>query len=98
MDAAQVVYKNANVYAELSAFLVGNEAVWAAMEKDGVVGRTVKRVMEGIEYTEAPERFLYGSDYPLSPMPAYRDFVRRMFPKGQHDGVFRDNAKKLFGL
>jgi hypothetical protein len=98
MDAAQVVYKNANVYAELSAFLIGNEKAWVAMEKDGVVGRTVKRVMEGIEYAEAPERFLYGSDYPLSPMTAYRDFVRRMFPKDQHDGVFRDNAKKLFGL
>ncbi|MGL4554512.1 MAG: amidohydrolase family protein [Gemmataceae bacterium] len=98
MDAAQVVYKNRNVWADLSAILVGDAAVWAAMEKDGVIGRAVKRIQEGIEYTEAPERFLFASDWPLSPIAAYRDFVRRMFPEALHAGVFRDNAAALFGL
>src|SRR5262249_9778021 len=88
MDAAQVVCKNENVYAELSAFLVGDTADFAEMEKNGVIERTVKRVQEGIEYAEAPDRFLFGSDWPLSPIATYRDVVRQMFPSDLREAVF----------
>ena len=97
-DAAQVVYKNANVYVDLSAFLIGDEAAFAKMETDGTIDRTVKRVREGIEYAETPERFLFGSDWPLSPIAVYRQFVERLFPKEHHAAVLGRNAKKLFGL
>jgi predicted TIM-barrel fold metal-dependent hydrolase len=97
MDAAQVVYKNKNVWAELSAFLIGDAAAFAAMEKSGVMGRTVQRIQEGIEYAEAPDRFVFGSDWPLTPVAAYRDFVRQLFPKDQHAAVLHDNAKRLYG-
>lgn len=98
MDAAQVVYKNENVYAELSAFLVGDSADFSEMEKNGAIERTVKRVQEGIEYAEAPERFVFGSDWPLAPIAAYRDCVRQMFPMDLQQAVFNGNAKKLYGL
>jgi predicted TIM-barrel fold metal-dependent hydrolase len=98
MDAAQVMYKNKNVWADLAAVLIGDAKAFAAMDKDGVLERIGKRVQEAIDYTEAPERFLFGSDWPLSPMTAYRDFVRRLFPEKQHAAVFRGTAKELFGL
>lgn len=98
MDAAQVMYKNKNVWADLSAILVGDAKAFAAMEKDGVLDRNAKRVQEAIDYSEAPERFLFGSDWPLSPMTAYRDFVRRLFPEKHHAAVLRGSAKELFGL
>lgn len=98
MDAAQVIYKNTNVWADLSAILIGDARAFAAMEMEGVLDRAVKRIKEGIEYTEAPERFLFGSDWPLSPMAAYRDFVRRLFPDKQHAAVFGSAAKALFRL
>jgi predicted TIM-barrel fold metal-dependent hydrolase len=98
MDAAQVVYKNKNVWADLSALLIGDAKAFAAMEKEGVLDRAVKRIKEGIEYTEAPERFLFGSDWPLSPMAVYRDFVCRLFPDKLHAAVFGGTAKALFGL
>jgi predicted TIM-barrel fold metal-dependent hydrolase len=98
VDAAQVVYKNKNVWADLSAILIGDAKAFAAMEKEGVVDRAVKRIREGIEYTEAPERFLFGSDWPLSPMAVYRDFVRRLFPDRLHAAVFGGTAKDLFRL
>ena len=63
-----------------------------------MLDRAVKRIKEGIEYTEAPEKFLFGSDWPLSPMAVYRDFVRRLFPEKLHAAVFHDNAKALFKL
>jgi predicted TIM-barrel fold metal-dependent hydrolase len=98
LDAAQVMYKNKNVWADLSAILVGDAKAFAAMEKEGVLERNAKRVQEAIDYSEAPERFLFGSDWPLSPMAAYRDFVRRLFPDRQHAAVLRGTAKELFGL
>ncbi len=98
MDAAQVVYKNKNVWTDLSAFLIGDNAAFSTMEKEGVLERTAKRVREAVEYTEAPERFLFGSDWPLAPIKVYRDFVARLLPTELHAGLFHDNAKKLFGL
>jgi predicted TIM-barrel fold metal-dependent hydrolase len=99
LDAAQVAYKNKNVWIDLSAIVIGDAEAFAAMTKEGVWGRAVKRIKEGIEYTEAAEKkFLFGSDWPLSPMAAYRDFVRQLFPEGQHAAVFRGNARALFGL
>jgi predicted TIM-barrel fold metal-dependent hydrolase len=68
------------------------------MEKEGVLDRAVKRIKEGIEYAEASERFLFGSDWPLSPMSVYRDFVQRLFPEKQQAAVLGGNAKALFGL
>src|SRR5262249_12820140 len=41
MDAAQVVYKNKNVWADLSAILIGDAREFAAMKKKGVVERAV---------------------------------------------------------
>jgi predicted TIM-barrel fold metal-dependent hydrolase len=86
------------VWADVSAILIGSAAAFAAMEKDGVVGRTLNRVKEALEFADAPERFLFGSDWPLSPIPTYRDFVRQMFAAEDHAGVFGGNAKKLFGV
>lgn len=98
LDAAQVVYKNKNVWVDLSAFLIGDAGAFAEMEKQGVLKRAVTRVKEGIEYAEAPDRFLFGSDWPLAPIAVYRDFVGQLFPKEQHEAVFRNNAKALFAL
>jgi len=98
LDAAEVAYKNKNVWVDISAILIGDQAYFEKMEQTGVVERTIKRIREGIEFTEAPEKFLFGSDWPLAPVDVYRDFVRRLFPEEQHAGVFSANAKGLFGL
>jgi predicted TIM-barrel fold metal-dependent hydrolase len=98
MDAAQVMYKNPNVWVDLSAFLVGTAEQFATMERTGVIERTVRRVREGIEFSEAIDRFLFGSDWPLAPIAAYRDFVAKLFNEQERTKVFASNAKRLFGL
>ena len=98
MDAAQVVYKNHNVWADLSGILIGDAERFAAMIADGMLPRTVTRVKEAIEYAESPEKFVFGSDWPLAPVATYRDFVRQLFPPEQHAAVFGGNARALFRL
>jgi predicted TIM-barrel fold metal-dependent hydrolase len=98
MDAAEVIFKNENVWADLSGILIGDARAFATMEKEGVLAREISRIREGIEFAEAPEKFLYGSDWPLSPMKVYCDFVRQLFPAQHHKAVFHENAKALFNL
>jgi len=97
-DAAEVMYKNDNVWADLSAILVGDEAHFARIAASGYVARTVERVREAIDFTERPDRFLYGTDWPLAPMRIYRDFVRQLFDEEHHQAVFEENARALFKL
>ncbi len=97
-DAAEVVYKNDNVWADLSGILVGDAAYFAHLEGQGLVRRTAERVAAAREYTERADRFLYGSDWPLAPMAVYRDFVLRAIPEAHWQAVFEDNARALFGL
>jgi uncharacterized protein len=97
-DAAEVVYKNENVWADLSGLLVGDEAVFSDLAGRGALQRTVERVKAGIEFTDRPDKFLYGTDWPLAPMRVYRDFVQQLFPERHHQAVFHNNAREVFGL
>jgi len=104
IDAAQVVYKNnkkgqrENVYVDLSGLLIGSAETFATYRKEGVLKSVAADVRKSFDYAERPEAFLYGSDWPLAPMAAYRDFVRDMIPPAYHQAVFHDNAKALFQL
>lgn len=98
MDAAEVVYKNANVWADLSAFLIGDERNFKRMNEEGVVEKTAQRVKQAIDFAETTEKFVFGSDWPLAPIAAYRDVVRQFFPAEEHEDVFSANARKLFRL
>ncbi|MDG4597485.1 MAG: hypothetical protein P9F75_17675 [Candidatus Contendobacter sp.] len=58
MDAAEVVYKNANVWADLSGIFAGDAAAFAALAARGRLQRTVERLREALEYAERPDRFV----------------------------------------
>jgi predicted TIM-barrel fold metal-dependent hydrolase len=104
MSAAEVIYKNnkkkgiENVWADLSAFLVGTADEFAAYRKQGAIEMVFAEVRKAFAFAERPDRFLFGSDWPLAPLAVYRDFIAEMIPKEHHQAVFHDNAKKLFGL
>ena len=51
-----------------------------------------------IEFTERPDRFLYGTDWPLASMNVYPSFVQRLFDERDHEAVFEGNARLLFKL
>ena len=98
IDCAEVVYKNMNVWADFSGLIVGEDDVFSSEEgKDAAadLGRAMRRA---IKYSERPNRFLYGTDWPLAPMPAYRDFIRAAVPQVYHESIFEENAQRLFRL
>jgi uncharacterized protein len=96
LDAAEVVYKNINVWVDLSGLMLGSEEFFASEEgRDAAVDLSY-RIQHAIHYSERPNRFLYGTDWPLAPMPAYADFIRAAVPPEFHEAVFEDNARLLF--
>lgn len=97
-DAAEVIYKNMNVWADLSGLMVGDDALFASDEGRDAAADLAHAVQRAIRYSERPNRFLYGTDWPLAPMPAYRDFVRELVPPELHECVFEENARLLFRL
>jgi predicted TIM-barrel fold metal-dependent hydrolase len=104
IDAAEVVFKNDNVWADLSGLFVGDTNAINDLRKkandlpDAAEGLMFSDLKKALSYTGRPDRFLYGSDWPLAPMPAYRRLIETIVPKDQHGAVFRANAERLFGL
>lgn len=96
LDAAEVVYKNMNVWADLSGLMVGTDEVFASDEGREAVADLGHAVRQAIRYSERPNRFLYGTDWPLAPMAAYRDFIAEALPEEWHELVFEENARTLF--
>ncbi|MEK6863258.1 MAG: amidohydrolase family protein [Nanoarchaeota archaeon] len=89
-EATELVYKNENVYADLSALCVGR------------VPKAPKYVVEDIRYafeaSDRPDKFLYGSDWPLVNMHDYIQVIKHAVPREHHRLVFYENAKKVFNL
>jgi predicted TIM-barrel fold metal-dependent hydrolase len=96
LDAAEVVYKNVNVWADISGLAVGDEESFTAPERRELLQETIDGVRRAFRYAERPNRFLYGSDWPLAPMAAYRNWIAGAIPEIHHGLVFEDNARVLF--
>jgi len=93
LDAAEVVYKNINVWVDVSGLAVG-DLTEPSPGRDDTLGR-LKRAWR---YAERPNRFVHGSDWPLAPMAAYRSWVAAAIPEEFHEDVFAGNARRLFRL
>lgn len=97
-DAAEVIYKNMNVWADLSGLMVGDDGAFASEEGRAALAELAHAIRRAIRYSERPNRFLYGTDWPLAPMAAYREFVREAVPAEYHGLVFEENARILFRM
>ena len=95
-DAAEVIYKNMNVWADLSGLMVGTDEVFSSEEGREAAAELSHSIQYAIRYSERPNRFIYGTDWPLAPMGAYRDFIFDTIPAELHEMVFEENARILF--
>lgn len=93
IDAAEVVAKNANVYADLSGLIAGNkEHVLKTKEKR----LYVEYIQQAFVLSNCYDKILYGSDWPLVPMEPYVEFIKQLIPEEYHEAVFYRNALKVY--
>jgi predicted TIM-barrel fold metal-dependent hydrolase len=103
IDAAEVLFKNENVWADLSGLVVGTADDFkklgeAAKLPDAAPGLAISDLKKAIGYVESYKKFLYGSDWPLAPLASYRRLIGTIIPKEHHQEVFRTNAEHVFSL
>lgn len=92
-DTAEVLYKNDNVYADISGLTLGD----FHYEFERYI---VQRVKDMITYMGDPGRqLMYGTDWPLAGMRTYRKFFDGLeLPDGQKDNIAWRTAARLFRI
>ncbi|MFO0957811.1 MAG: amidohydrolase family protein [Isosphaeraceae bacterium] len=103
VDGAEVLFKNENVWADLSGLFVGTGEQIDKILADGKLpdsanGVIISDLKKAMGYVDDFKKFVYGSDWPLAPMAAYRRLIEAIVPPEAHSMVFRDNAAGLFRL
>src|SRR5262249_46766530 len=101
IDAAEVIFKNDNVWADLSGLYVGDEkSIGELLARDPLPdvasGVMISELKKAFGFAERWDRLLYGSDWPLTPMAVYRRFIEAIIPQEHHEKVFQANAAQLF--
>ncbi|WAC03137.1 amidohydrolase family protein [Lacinutrix neustonica] len=91
-DCMEVVYKNKNVYADISGLVLGNfsEKFERYMKKE---------IEEMITYAGDPNYLLYGTDWPISNMESYLKFMNQLeLADEKKELILRKNAAEVFKI
>ncbi len=92
MDAAEVIAKNPNVYADLSGLIVGSKTEINHFR----VEEFIQHIKRGLVYLDNYKKLMFGSDWPLVNIVEYAKFIGEIVPKQHHEDVFFNNAKRIF--
>jgi predicted TIM-barrel fold metal-dependent hydrolase len=89
-DCMEVVYKNKNVYTDISGLVLGNFS-------DRFESYMRNQLHEMLLYGVEPEKVLFGTDFPISSMESYIDFVEELkIPERDRKKIMYENSAALF--
>lgn len=91
-DCMEVVYKNANVYTDISGLVLGDFS-----DRFEIYMR--KQLEEMLLYGVNPDNVLFGTDWPISSMESYLQFMYELkIPEQDRRKIFFENSARLFRL
>jgi hypothetical protein len=93
--AAEVAYKNPNVYLECSALMTGDMDVLDPAAVERYVTDAVRYVLG---YVEDPAKLMFATDWPLVAVEPYVRAYLAAVPVEHRAAVFHDNAARVFGF
>ena len=92
IDCQEVLYKNQNVYADISGLIIGNFTSSTEMNY-------LTKIKELLTYVSEPHKLLYGSDWPISSMSSYLSFVQKLeLNQESLELLMFKNSKSVFRL
>ena len=93
VDCQEILYKNANVYADISGLTVGSFTSVAERYY-------LNKIRELLEYLAKPHHsLLYGTDWPICSMSSYINFVEKLeLNQESRELLMFKNAKSIFRL
>ena len=91
-DTMEVVYKNPNVYTDISGLVLGDFT-------DRFEAYMHKQLQDMLVYGVEPDRVLYGSDWPIASMESYLEFMEELsIPEKDRRKIMWENTARLFRL
>jgi uncharacterized protein len=94
-SAGEVIYKNPNVYGDVSALMIGDLTRLSKQTSQKMVWDPVSWI---IEYVENADKLMFGTDWPLVDEKQYLDLLIKVVPKKDQKKFFHDNAARIFDL
>jgi predicted TIM-barrel fold metal-dependent hydrolase len=92
IDCMEVVYKNENVYADFSGLVLGDFS-------DQFEIYMKEQLEKMMLYIGDPEYLLFGTDWPISTMSSYINFMKQLnLKKEDKELIMWKNAAKLFKI
>jgi len=95
-DATEVVYKNNNVFTDISGLVVYSNSIYRKQYEKS----KIRQVSEAIYFDDnIANKVMFGTDYPIVGYEYYTKLISRL-EVGKKDlrKIFFENARKLFGL
>jgi hypothetical protein len=93
--AAEIAYKNPNVYIDASALMIGDPAT---SDPAWVERYVVEPIRWMFGYIEDPSKVMFASDWPLVDVASYVEVYKRAIPPEHWQAVLHDNAARVFGI
>lgn len=91
-DCMEVVYKNKNVYTDISGLVLGNF-------NDRFEAYMRKQLQEMLIYGVEPDKVLFGTDWPISSMESYLAFMEELtIPPKDKRKILYENSATLFKI
>ena len=94
-SAAEVAYKNPNVFLDGSAFVIGDLKQTTPEQIETYLVKPVRWIFD---YVGDPTKLMFGTDWPLTDIGPYLEAFRRAIPREHWKAVFHDNAARVYGL
>jgi predicted TIM-barrel fold metal-dependent hydrolase len=91
-DCMEVVYKNKNVYTDISGLVLGNFT-------DRFEEYMRRQLQEMLVYGVEPDKVLFGTDWPISSMESYIEFIDDIaLPPKEKKKILFENSVEVFRL
>jgi hypothetical protein len=97
-SAAEVAYKNPNVYIEGSAFAIGDLSKKDPQSAAKLETYVIEPIRWTFGYIANPSKVMYGTDWPLTGMKDYLEAYKKAIPREHWCKVFFENAITVFHL
>ncbi|MEO8449464.1 MAG: amidohydrolase family protein [Gemmatimonadota bacterium] len=91
-DCMEVVYKNRNVFADVSGLVLGEFT-------EAFENYMADEIEDVITYAGESDRFLFGTDWPICSMSSYVAFMKRLeISESAKHAIMYENARRLFRI
>jgi hypothetical protein len=94
-EAAAVMERNHNIYADLSGLIEGIFDVREFMRDENSYIEVLKT---WINYVGDNKRFMFGSDWPAVKCDVYSEFVTELFAPNDIEDILVNNALKIYNI